>query len=65
MRKIMYKVKESNGNIFDTASYPKAIEKGRIVETYFITIDERTEKEKEYAKEHVRKVREALRKKRG
>jgi len=63
MRKMMYKVIGVDGKEFETASFSKATANGcKIKETFFIPIDERTEKEKEAARAHARKIWE---KKRG
>ena len=58
MRRVIYKVRRGN-ETFVTTSYAEAIaDDARIVETFLTEIDERTEKEKEYAKARVRKIAE-------
>ena len=59
MRKLMYSVRRADGTIFETAKYFETIsENCEVIKTYLVPIDERTEKEKERAREHVRKARE-------
>ena len=66
MRKVEYRVTNADGKEFYTASYSKVIADGcRLEEICLIPVDERTEKQKERAKEHIRKVEEKLRAKRG
>ena len=58
MRRVNYKVRRGN-ETFVTTSYAEATADGaRIVETFLTEVDERTEKEKEYAKARVRKIAE-------
>ena len=66
MRLINYRVRKADGTEFHTTSYKKATEGGnRIEETYLTEIDERTEEQKEKAREHARKVQEILKAKRA
>ena len=56
MRRVNYKVRRGN-ETFVTTSYAEATtDDARIVETFLTEVDERTEKEKEYAKARVRKI---------
>jgi len=58
MRLVNYKVRRGN-ETFVTASYAEATaDNVRIVEIFLTDIDERTEKEKEYARARVRKIAE-------
>lgn len=58
MRRVNYKVRRGN-ETFITTSYTEATaDDARIVETFLTEVDERTEKEKEYAKARVRKIAE-------
>ena len=64
-RKVMYKVMGMNGT-FNTADYGKATADGcKILETYLVPIDERTEKEKENQRLHVQKAQEKREERRG
>lgn len=56
MRRVNYKVRRGN-ETFVTTSYTEATADGvRIVETFLTEVDERTEKEKEYARTRVHKI---------
>lgn len=58
MRRVNYKVRRGN-ETFVTTSYTEATaDDVRIVEIFLTDIDERTEKEKEYARARVRKIAE-------
>lgn len=58
MRRVNYKVRRGN-ETFVTTSYTEAtVDGARIVETFLTEVDERTEKEKEYARTRVRKIAE-------
>lgn len=58
MRRVNYKVRRGN-ETFVTTSYAEAtVDDARIIETFLTEIDERTEKEKEYARARVRKIAE-------
>ena len=58
MRRVNYKIRRGN-ETFVTTSYAEATaDDARIIETFLTEIDERTEKEKEYAKARVRKIAE-------
>ena len=58
MRRVNYKVRRGN-ETFVTTSYTEATaDDARIVEIFLTEVDERTEKEKEYAKARVRKIAE-------
>ena len=58
MRRVNYKVRRGN-ETFVTTSYAEATVDGvRIIETFLTEVDERTKKEKEYAKARVRKLAE-------
>lgn len=58
MRRVNYKVRREN-ETFVTTSYAEATaDDARIVETFLTEVDERAEKEKEYAKARVRKIAE-------
>ena len=58
MRRVNYKVRRGN-ETFVTTSYAEATaDDARIIETFLTEVDERTEKEKEYAKARVRKIAE-------
>lgn len=65
MRAMRYVVEDNDGRIFDTASYSNAMSGHRIIKTYLVPVDERTEEEKKQAREHARKVQEVLRLKRA
>lgn len=66
MRKVVYKVIGADGKEFNTTKYSETIAEGcRLEEINLIPIDERTEKQKERVKEHIRKVEEKLREKRA
>ena len=66
MRKMNYKAVRADGTEFITTSYREATEGGnRITETYLTDLDERTDKQKEWAKVHAQKVQETLKRKRG
>lgn len=58
MRRVNYKVRRGN-ETFVTTSYTEATANdARIIEIFLTEVDERTEKEKEYAKARVRKIAE-------
>ena len=66
MRLVNYRVRKADGTEFHTTSYKEATEGGnRIEETYLTKIDERTEEQKEKAREHARKIQEILKAKRA
>ena len=66
MRRVNYRVRKADGAEFHTTNYKEATNDGnRIEETYFTEIDERTEKQKERARAHARKIQEILKAKRG
>ena len=66
MRKMNYKAVRADGTEFITTSYSEATEGGnRITETYLTDLDERTDKQKKWAKAHAQKVQEVLKRKRG
>ena len=58
MRRVNYKVMDTNGVVFDTTNYERATMAGnRIVATYLTDVDLTTEKAKNTAKVHRLKVR--------
>lgn len=58
MRRVNYKVRRGN-ETFVTTSYTEATtDDVRIIEIFLTEVDERTEKEKEYARARVRKIAE-------
>lgn len=66
MRLVNYRVRKADGTEFHTTSYKEATEGGnRIEKTYLTEIDERTEEQKEKAREHARKAQEILKAKRA
>ena len=66
MRKVMYKAINAEGKEFETAIYSKATMAGcHIKETILVPIDEKTPKQKEAEKEHARKARAKLQRKRA
>lgn len=66
MRNLMYRVINANGVEFSTGSWAEAKAPGtKILETYLVVVDEHTDKQLEWLREHARKVREKMRAKRG
>ncbi len=66
MRKLQYKVRNSNGQEFITSDYEVAASAdNRILETFLETVDTRTDTEKEWNYNHMLKIREHLKAKRG
>lgn len=66
MRKVVYRVTGADGKEFHTTKYSETTAEGcRLEEVNLIPIDERTEKQKKQAEEHIRKVEEKLRAKRA
>lgn len=58
MRSVNYEVRTAEGATFFTASYTDAIEKGnRILKTFFVNIDEKSDKEKEWLKNRAEKIK--------
>jgi hypothetical protein len=65
MRKVNYRVRKTDGTKFLTTSRSEATNSDNHIEqTYFTEIDERTEKQKEQARAHARKIQEILKTKR-
>lgn len=66
MRKVVYKARKADGTEFHTTSYREATNSDdRIEKTYLTDADERTEKQKEWARAHAQKIQEILKAKRG
>lgn len=65
MRKVVYKARKADSTEFYTTSYREATNSGdRIEKTYLSDADERTEKQKEWARAHAQKIQEILKAKR-
>ena len=55
---INYEVRTAEGANFFTVSYTDAIRKGnRILKTFFVNIDEKSDKEKEWLKNRAEKIK--------
>lgn len=68
MRLMNYMVKRADGSIFHTTSYEEAIEGGNRIQKSYLTeysLNPRTEEQEKATEEHIRKVDEFLRTKRG
>ena len=66
MRKIAYKVEDTNKKIFETENYDLATARGNRIEKIILSpIDEMTKEEKEKAAVHAKKIQEILKRKRA
>lgn len=58
MRSVNYEVRTAEGTNFCTTNYAYAIRKGnRILKTFFVNIDEKSDKEKEWLKNRAEKIK--------
>ena len=61
MRRVNYVVGTADGKVFSTTSYAEARKDGNhIISTMLTKVDEKTEKQKAYAKWHAGKIHEIL-----